>query len=60
MIQEIYESDYIEMGSNSNVNSGGTNDSAEHLSPEHTVKHAWRDIVEYCRSFDEGQTANNS
>lgn len=60
MIQEIYEPDYIEMGSNSNANSGSTNDSAEHLSTEHIVKHAWRDIVEHCRSFDEGQTANNS
>lgn len=60
MIQEIYESDYIEMGSNSNANSRSTNDSAERLSTEHTFKHVWRDIVEYCRSFDEGQTTNNS
>lgn len=60
MIQEIYESDYIEMGSNSNANSGSTDDSIEHLSTKRVTEHVWRDIVEYCRSFDEGQTTNNS
>ena len=60
MIQEIYESDYIEMGSNSNANSGSTDDGIEHLSTKRITEHVWRDIVDYCRNYYERQTSHNS
>ena len=59
MIKEIYETDGFEMGSDAYSDIWCNNGSTEYLSPKHMVEHAWRDIVDYCRSFNEGQTTDN-
>ena len=59
MIQETYESDFIEMGCNIDSNSRGNNRSSKHIPAIHNPEHVWRDIVDYCRNYYEGQAADS-
>ena len=59
MIPEIYESDFIEMGSDVDSNSRSINSSSEHIPAIHNPEHVWRDIVDYCRNYYEGQAADS-
>lgn len=59
MIKEIHESNGFEMGSDVYSDIWCNDGSVECVSPQRMVEHAWRDIVDYCRSFNEGQTADN-
>ena len=60
MIKEMYESDDIEVVFNYGAHSRGDYDVTESVSPKRTIERCWRDIVDYCWSFNERQTSDNS
>ena len=60
MIKEIYESDDLEVVFNCGAYSRGDYDVTECISPKRTIERCWGDIVDYCRSYYEGQTSDNS
>lgn len=60
MIKEIYESDDLEVVFNCGAYSRGDYDVSEYVPSKRTIERCWGDIVDYCRSFNEGQTSNNS
>lgn len=55
---EAIKTDDTEMGSNGNTDCGCDDDSYEYIPDKRSIERVWRDIVDYCRSFDEGQTTD--